>query len=52
MSRMVQSMQGGGGTALPPTEKNKQYLDFPCVVPLLCGGGLGGVTVTMCMKLK
>lgn len=43
MSRMVQSMQGGGGTAPPPTKKNKQYLDFPCVVPLLAEEGLEGV---------
>lgn len=42
MSRMVQSMLGGRATALPPTGRNKQYVDFPCVVPLLCGGGLGG----------
>lgn len=51
MSRMVPSVLGGGGTALPPIEKSKQYLDFPCVVPLLCGE-LRGDAVATCMKLE
>jgi len=43
---------GCRGTALPPTEQNKRHLDFLCVVPLLCGEGLRGGTVTTHMKLE
>lgn len=35
----MRGAQGGGGTALPPAESNEQYLDPPCVVPQLGGGG-------------
>lgn len=35
----MRGARGGGGTALPSAESTEQYLDPPCVVPWLGGGG-------------